>query len=105
MRVSGLYGHIIAPMKRGDPQPGCSITVDGRRLAATEGQSLAAVLVANGIWHFKRNPVSAEPRGPFCGMGVCLECELEVDGRPGVRSCLTPARDGMRVLTAFGGRG
>jgi D-hydroxyproline dehydrogenase subunit gamma len=89
-------------MKGGGPSAACAISVDGRRLTAVEGQSLAALLVAHGIWHFRRNPVSAEPRGPFCGMGVCFECELEVDGRPGVRSCLTPVSDGMRVRTAFG---
>ena len=97
-------GPFVRPYTRrvaGPVDPHCTVEVDGRRLEAIEGQSLAAVLVANGVWRFKRNPASGEPRGPFCGMGVCLECELVVDGRPGVRACLTPARDGMQVATAF----
>jgi predicted molibdopterin-dependent oxidoreductase YjgC len=79
-----------------------TITVDGRTVSAVEGVSLAAALVGDGTWTFRRNPVSEEPRGPFCGMGVCLECEVTVDGRPGVRACLTTVRPGMRVETGAG---
>ncbi|MGI5272392.1 (2Fe-2S)-binding protein [Nonomuraea sp. CA-218870] len=82
-----------------------TIEVNGRQVSVVEGVSLAAALVGDRTWTFRRNPVSEEPRGPFCGMGVCLECEVTVDGRPGVRACLTPVRPGMRVRTAGAGEG
>mgnify|MGYP001370265744 FL=1 len=75
------------------------IHVDGRRVPVPEGISLAAALVGSGHWTFRRHAVSGRPRGPFCGMGVCFECELTVDGQPGVRACLAHVRDGMRVET------
>ncbi|WP_214106083.1 2Fe-2S iron-sulfur cluster-binding protein [Acrocarpospora catenulata] len=76
-----------------------TITVDGRRTTAAAGVSLAAALVGDGRWTLRRNPVDGGPRGPFCGMGVCLECEVTVDGREAVRACLTRVRAGMRVDT------
>ena len=44
-----------------------------------------------------------DPRGPFYGMGVCFECEVTVDGSPGVRACITKIYAGMRVETAAEG--
>jgi predicted molibdopterin-dependent oxidoreductase YjgC len=76
-----------------------TITVDGSPLTVVEGISLTAALVGDDRWHLRRNPVSGDPRGPFCGMGVCFECELTVDGRAGVRACLTRVTPGMRVET------
>lgn len=83
----------------GTPPRTVTIHVDGRPVSVVEGVSLAAALVGDRTWTFRYNPVSEEPRGPFCGMGVCLECEVTVDGRSGVRACLTPVRPGMRVET------
>ncbi|MEU8177185.1 (2Fe-2S)-binding protein [Microbispora hainanensis] len=86
----------------GTPPRTATITVDGRPLTVVDGVSVAAALVGDGHWTLRRNPVSGEPRGPFCGMGVCLECEVTIDGRAGVRACLTRVRSGMRVGTAGG---
>ena len=77
----------------------CTIIVDGTPLSALEGQSVAAVLVRNGTWNFQRNSVSGEPRGPYCGMGVCFECEVTIDGVPARRACLIAVRDGMFITT------
>jgi 2Fe-2S iron-sulfur cluster protein len=76
-----------------------TITVDGSTLTVVEGISLTAALVGDDRWRLRRNPVSGDPRGPFCGMGVCFECELTVDGRAGVRACLIRVTPGMRVET------
>lgn len=76
-----------------------TITVDGRPLAAPAGATLASALLGAGVTHF-RTSVSGEPRAPVCGMGVCFECRVTVDGRPHQRSCLVPCADGMRVETA-----
>lgn len=75
------------------------ITVEGRELIVPDGVRLTAALVGSGIWAVRTHPVNGEWRGPFCGMGVCFECEMTVDGEPGVRACLVRVRDGMRVST------
>lgn len=75
------------------------ITVNGVDLTAPRGSALAAVLIAAGHWTFREHPLTGAPRGPLCGMGVCLECEVTVNGRPGTRACLTQVSDGMQVQT------
>jgi predicted molibdopterin-dependent oxidoreductase YjgC len=76
-----------------------ALTVDGERLEAEATASLAAALLAVGRRRLRDAPRSGEPRGLWCGMGVCFDCLVTVDGRPGVRACLTRVRDGMRVET------
>jgi hypothetical protein len=83
------------------PRP-VDIVVDGHAVAAVEGQSLAGALHQAGVTVLGRNPVTGEPRSAFCGMGVCFECELTVDGVPGIRACMTHVRAGLRVDTGTG---
>ncbi len=64
------------------------IEFEGRRLQAREGESLAAALTAHGINGFRTTRCGAE-RGIFCGMGVCQDCLVEVDGRANERACMT----------------
>ena len=73
------------------------VIVDGAPLHAPAGQSLAAALLAAGR-PVLRASVSGTPRGLFCGIGVCQECRVVVDGEV-VRSCVTPVRAGMSVTT------
>jgi len=75
-----------------------AIEVDGIRVDAYPGESLAAALLAAGVRAFRRTRSQA-PRGPVCNMGVCFECVVVVDGEPGVRACATQVREGMRVET------
>jgi D-hydroxyproline dehydrogenase subunit gamma len=77
----------------------CRLEVDGVPMKAVAGQSLAAALVDHGLWAVHRNPVTGEARGPYCGMGVCFECEVVVDGNT-QRACLIGVADGMVVGTA-----
>lgn len=79
-----------------------TLFVDGRTVDAHEGESVAAVLLAEGCVALRRSVRLAEPRGLFCGMGVCFECVVTVNGRPNVRACMTPVEGGMRVETADG---
>jgi aerobic-type carbon monoxide dehydrogenase small subunit (CoxS/CutS family) len=81
-----------------------AIEVDGARVDAYPGESLAAALLAAGIRTFRRSR-SGAPRGPVCNMGVCFECVVTVDGEPGVRACATTVCEGMRVRTAAGEAG
>jgi predicted molibdopterin-dependent oxidoreductase YjgC len=72
------------------------IVLDGRPVEAYEGETVAAVLLAQGEIA-TRTTVSGEPRGIFCGIGVCFDCLVVVDGVPNTRECMTWVRDGMQV--------
>ncbi|MBC3841237.1 (2Fe-2S)-binding protein [Streptacidiphilus sp. 4-A2] len=80
-----------------DPGPGFSFTFDGEPVPALPGQSIAAALWACGRQSWRRTRRTGRPRGVFCGMGVCFDCLVVVDGRPNVRACLAPAEPGLRV--------
>ena len=82
--------------------PAVSVTVDGVPLAAYQGETLAAAMLAAGRRVFRYAPRTGSPRGLFCGMGVCYDCLMVVDGRPNVRACMTPVTDGMRAETQRG---
>ena len=79
-----------------------SLWVDGEPLEAREGESVAAALLAAGRSVLRRTGRRDEARGFFCGMGVCFDCLMQIDGRPGVQACLEPVTDGMRVETQVG---
>jgi len=64
------------------------ITFEGRPLQARLGETVASSLIAAGERHFRTSP-RGEPRGLFCGMGVCQECLVEIDGWPSQRACMT----------------
>lgn len=85
----------------GDLPPGREVTIwlDGEKLAAREGEPIAAALLAHGRRVFRYTPRRHEPRGVFCGIGRCTDCIMTVDGVPNVRTCVTPVRDGM-VITS-----
>ena len=75
---------------------------DGKEVRAREGDSVAAALLAAGERVTRLTPVGGAPRGPFCMMGACFDCVAEVDGMPGVQTCLVPARAGMLVARQAG---
>jgi len=77
-------------------------TVDGRAVTAAAGQTIAAALLAAGHRIARRTTRRGEPRGVFCGIGVCHDCRMVVDGQPNVRTCLTAVRAGMAVATQEG---
>lgn len=73
------------------------LTVNGNAVEVPVGSSVAAAVARLGV-PFRRS-VDGQPRAPFCGMGVCFECRVCIDGMLQQRACMIPARDGMRVLT------
>lgn len=79
-----------------------TITVDGRPLAAREGEMIAAALTAAGISRLRTTSKQHDGRGIFCAIGRCTDCVMEVDGRPNVRTCVTPVAEGMVVNTQVG---
>jgi predicted molibdopterin-dependent oxidoreductase YjgC len=86
-------------------RPQVTINVDGRPVAACEGDTVAAAVLAAGIVATRRTPVSGAPRGPFCMMGACFECLMEIDGVPNRQACTVEVRDGMVVRAMAGARG
>jgi predicted molibdopterin-dependent oxidoreductase YjgC len=75
---------------------GVTITVDGRPIAAREGEMLAAALLRAAIRALRRSPRGGTPRGAFCMMGVCQECLVRIEGVT-VQACLTAVRADMDV--------
>jgi len=73
------------------------IDLDGLRIEAYEGDSVAAALWAQEVRVFNQSEKFHEPRGPACMIGLCNCCNMTVNGRPNVRTCITPVRDGMKV--------
>jgi sarcosine oxidase subunit alpha len=82
-----------------DPRfaPDCTISLDGERIPARAGESVAAALVAAGRATVARSPKYHRPRGPFCLAGSCSQCLARVDGLPNQRICRTPCREGLTV--------
>ena len=75
-----------------------TIIVDGVPLPAYEGETIAGALMASGrrAWRQTRH---GEPRGIFCGIGVCFDCLVTVNGTRNVRACLAPVAAGLVVQT------
>jgi D-hydroxyproline dehydrogenase subunit gamma len=72
------------------------ILVDGLEATAFEGECVAAALLASGRRELRVTPRRGEPRGMYCGIGVCFECLMVIDDRH-ARACQTPVRDGMQI--------
>ena len=74
--------------------PRVMIVLDDEPVEAYEGETVAAVLLARGEIATRTTP-RGEPRGIFCGMGVCFDCLMIIDGVPNTRACMTWVRDGL----------
>ena len=82
--------------------PQFEIEVDGEKIVAYEGETIAAALLAAGRRTFRRTPDKNHPRGVYCGIGLCFECLMVINGVPNIRACQTPATPGCRVETQEG---
>jgi len=74
-----------------------SLLVNGQPIEAYAGETVLAALLAAGFKTIKKNPVNHEPRGALCGMGVCFECTVTINGVPNIRACVTEVQEGMKV--------
>jgi sarcosine oxidase subunit alpha len=72
------------------------LKIDGVEVRVPRGSTVAAAVLLSGRPEFRRS-VCGQMRGPLCGMGICFECRVVVDGEPHVRSCQLLCRDGMEV--------
>lgn len=81
----------------GDAQ--ANISVNGRLIPVVPGDSFAAAMMRAGSLLVRRSR-TGEPRGLWCGIGVCNDCVVIVNGRPNVRACITGAEPGSVVETS-----
>ena len=77
-------------------------TFDGKEIKGIEGEPIAAALKAAGVMVHRYTKKHHEPRGIFCAIGRCTDCVMIVDGKPNVRTCITPLEAGMKVQTQYG---
>ncbi|MBC7463194.1 MAG: (2Fe-2S)-binding protein [Actinobacteria bacterium] len=70
---------------------------NGDEIKAQDGQSVAAALLNVGARITRITRIHSQPRGVFCGIGICFDCLVVIDGVPNQRACLTDVRQGMKV--------
>lgn len=78
-----------------------TFTYDGKQIEGYEGEPIAAALKAAGVM-VHRHTKKGSPRGIFCAIGRCTDCVMVVDGKPNIRTCVTPLAEGMTVQTQPG---
>lgn len=72
-------------------------TFDGQTIRAEEGETIAAALLAAGVSDFRHAGEDNSPRGPYCMIGNCFECMVEIRGMGGRQACRERVRDGMEI--------
>ena len=87
---------IFKGVKRGQP---FEIEVDGEKITAYEGETIGAVLLAAGLRTLRYTNKLEQPRGLYCGIGLCQECRMIINGIPNTQACQTLAEPGCRVET------
>jgi len=80
------------------------LTVDGVGVEVRPGETVAAALFLAGFNVGRTTPVTGAPRGPYCMMGVCFDCLVEIDGEGNRQACMIEAREGMVVKRQMGAR-
>jgi len=76
------------------------LMINGRSVTVAEGATVAAALLNAGELGFRASPKD-DSRAPLCGMGICYECRVTIDGLAQQRACMTRVHSGMNVVTAF----
>lgn len=75
-----------------------TLSVNGRWVSVPEGSMVSTAVALSGATTFRRS-VSGQPRAPLCGMGICFECRVTINGQPHARSCQIVCLDRMDVRT------
>jgi aerobic-type carbon monoxide dehydrogenase small subunit (CoxS/CutS family) len=78
------------------------VTVNGQRVTAFAGELVSTVLHANGQFIFAHKTTTGRASGLYCGMGVCYECLVTINGEKNVRACQMYVVDQMDIQTAAG---
>ena len=91
MRIEGGERPVV---RRGES---FHMEVDGVATLAYRGETVASVMLAARQRTLRKTRKDGEPRGLFCGIGVCYDCLVAVDGRANLRACMIRAEPGMKV--------
>jgi predicted molibdopterin-dependent oxidoreductase YjgC len=75
-----------------------TVLINGQARSVPAGCNVAAALAHAGLSATRRS-LTGEPRAAFCGMGQCQECRVNIDGVAHRLGCLTPVKDGMKIIT------
>lgn len=92
---SSTVGNLL-PVRQGES---VLIWINGKAVQAFKGEMVSTALMSNGIRQFRHTRKPHAPRGLYCGMGICFDCLVTVDGVLNVRACMTPVKAGMRIET------
>jgi sarcosine oxidase subunit alpha len=87
---------IFRDVERGQP---FEIEVDGEKMVAYQGETIGAALLAAGRRTLRFTNKLEQPRGLYCGIGLCQECRMTVNGIPNTQACQTLATPGCRIET------
>jgi predicted molibdopterin-dependent oxidoreductase YjgC len=92
------------PDAQGAAPASVDIWFNDRPLSVPGDRSVAAALLAAGVSRFRATPVSGATRAPFCMMGACFDCLVEIDGVPSRQACMVEVKAGMRIRSQEGAR-
>lgn len=81
-----------------------TVVVNGQTVTVPQGCTAAAAMLLHGAGATRATPVSGEARAPYCMMGVCFECLMEINGEPNQQGCLVTVSEGMRINAQQGKR-
>ncbi|WP_312795051.1 (2Fe-2S)-binding protein [Tianweitania sp.] len=84
------------------PAESVSFTFEGKHLTAWPGEAIASAIMRAGIQTMRKTRIQGNDRGYFCGMGLCWECAVHVEGQGVIRSCSHPVVDGQIISFADG---
>jgi predicted molibdopterin-dependent oxidoreductase YjgC len=87
-----------------DEEAFVTITIEDRRIRVPASDTVAAAMLAAGFEFARTTPVSGARRAPYCMMGICFECLVEIDGVPNQQACQTQVHEGMTVDLQKGAR-
>ncbi len=79
-----------------------TLHLEGVEYRVPAGISVAAAVLQCGLLEVRTTPISGSPRAPFCMMGVCFDCLMEIDNMPNQQACQVTVREGMQVARQRG---
>lgn len=81
-------------------QPAISFTFEGQSYSGFAGENIVSAMMRAGVLAMRRTRMKDEARGYYCGMGLCWECAVHVEGKGVVRGCNYPLSDGLVISFA-----
>ena len=74
-----------------------TLIIEGKEIAAMQGDTVAAAMLAAGFRHTRITSVKEKLRAPYCMMGICFDCLVEINSIPNQKACQVLVQEGMRV--------